>query len=62
MANLPAANYTDYALTLAKDFGNGLVLTVAATGTNATSGGFYTDVNGKFLGKSALVLGLKYSF
>ena len=62
VANLPTANYTDYALTLAKDFGNGLALTLAATSTNATGGGFYTDVNGKFLGKSALVLGLKYSF
>lgn len=62
VANLPTANYTDYALTLAKDFGNGPALSVAATGTNATSGGFYTDVNGRFLGKSALVVGLKYSF
>jgi uncharacterized protein (TIGR02001 family) len=62
VANLPAANYTDYALTLVKDFGNGLALSVAVTGTDATSGGFYTDVNGKFLGKSALVVGVKYSF
>ena len=62
VARLPAANYSDYALTLAKDFGNGLVLSVAATGTNAVKGGFYTDVNGKFLGKSALALGLKYNF
>ncbi len=62
VANLSAADYTDYALTLTKDFGNGLALSVAATGTDATKGGFYTDVNGKFLGKSALVVGLKYSF
>ncbi len=62
VANLPAANYTDYALTLAKDFGNGFVLSVAATGTNTNRGGFYTDVNGRFLGKSALVVGAKYSF
>ncbi len=53
-------NYTDYALTLGKDFGNGLSATVAAIGTDANKG-FYT-ANGKFLGKSALVAGLKYSF
>ena len=62
VSNLSVANYTDYALTLGKDFGNGLTASLAATGTNTTRGGFYTDVNGKFLGKSALVLGLKYSF
>jgi uncharacterized protein (TIGR02001 family) len=56
-----AGDCTDYALTLAKDFGNGLSATVAAIGTNADKG-FYTDTQGKYLGKSALVLGLKYSF
>jgi len=52
---------TDYSLTLAKDFGNGFSATVAAMGTNAEKG-FYTDTQGKFLGKSALVAGVKYSF
>jgi uncharacterized protein (TIGR02001 family) len=56
-----AGDYTDYALTLGKDFGNGLSASVAAIGTNADEA-FYTDLNGKFLGKSALVVGLKYSF
>ena len=56
-----AGNYTDLALTLAKDFGNGLVASAMATRTNANTG-FYTDTNGRYLGKSALVLGLKYSF
>ncbi len=54
-------NYTDYALTLGKDFGNGLSTTVAAMGTDADKP-FYTDTKGKFLGKNALVVGLKYSF
>lgn len=56
-----AGDCTDYALTLAKDFGNGLSATVAAMGTNADKG-FYTDTQGKYLGKGALVVGVKYSF
>ncbi len=56
-----AGNYTDYALTLGKDFGSGLIATVAAIGTNANKA-FYTDLNGKFLGKNALAVGVKYSF
>ena len=54
-------NYTDMSLTLAKDFGNGLVASAMATRTNADKV-FYTDTNGRYLGKSALVLGLKYNF
>jgi uncharacterized protein (TIGR02001 family) len=54
-------NYTDYALTFAKDLGNGLVLTVAGTATNAYTVQ-YTDYNNKTIAKSALVLGAKYSF
>ena len=60
-----AADYSDYALTLAKDMGNGLVVSAAAVST--TAGAFY--VNGpspygdtKAIGKSAAVIGLKYSF
>ncbi len=56
-----AGDYTDYALTLGKDFGNGLSATVAAMGTNANTV-FYRDPNGRFLGKNALVVGVKYSF
>ncbi len=56
-----AGDYTDYSLTLAKDFGNGLTASVAAIGTNAEKP-FYTDLNGKFLGDSALQIGVKYSF
>jgi uncharacterized protein (TIGR02001 family) len=56
-----AGDYTDYALTIAKDFGNGLAVSAAAIGTNANKS-FYTDAGGRFLGKSQLVVGLKYSF
>jgi uncharacterized protein (TIGR02001 family) len=55
------ANYTDLALTLAKDCGNGLVVTGALTHTDAERS-FYTDSNGRFLGRGALVLGAKYTF
>jgi uncharacterized protein (TIGR02001 family) len=56
-----AGDYTDYALTLGKDFGNGLSASLAAMGTNADKA-FYTDSKAKFLGDSAVVVGLKYSF
>ena len=54
-------NYSDVALTLSKDFGNGLVATAAALATNADRV-FYTDTRDRFLGKSTLALGVKYSF
>ena len=57
-----AGNYTDYSLTIAKDFGNGLALSGALIGTDAKNGGFYRDTNNKDLGKSTLVVGVKYSF
>ena len=53
--------YVDWSLTLSKDFGNGVVATLAATGTDAKRV-FYTDTNGRFLGKSAVEAGVKYSF
>ena len=56
-----AANYTDYSLTLGKDLGNGFSLSAAAVGTDASKTGYVTPDN-KFTGKSALVLGAKYSF
>lgn len=59
IAKTPGGSYTDYSLTVAKDFGNGISATAAVVGTNA--GGFYT-VNGKELGKDGVVLGVKYSF
>ena len=55
------ASYSDIALTLSKDFGNGFVATAAALATNADRV-FYTDTRGRFLGNSTLAVGLKYSF
>jgi uncharacterized protein (TIGR02001 family) len=58
--NVVNASYSDYALTLNKDLGNGLTASAALVGTNANEP-FYTLVN-KYNGKSGAVLGLKYSF
>lgn len=58
--NLDVATYTDYSLTGAKDFGNGLVVSLAVIATDADKG-FYS-AKGKQLGKTGPVLGLKYSF
>lgn len=64
-----AANYSDYALTLTKDFGNGWAVSIAAVGTDAKERGFYQTTpvasNGnlnRFLASNATVLGVKYSF
>ena len=56
-------DYSDYSLTLAKDFGGGLTATVAAYGTDANQT-FYSNSNGNnnFLGKSGVSVGIKYSF
>ena len=54
-------SYTDTALTLGKDLGNGLSASAAIIGTNAKTGS-YVSPAGKQLGKSGLVVGLKYSF
>lgn len=54
-------SYTDYALTLGKDFGNGIVATVAAVGTNAPLAA-YAAPGARRQGRDGLVLGLKYNF
>lgn len=57
-------SYTDYSLTVSKDF-SGLVLSAAAVGTNTkkvAGGPAYVSPKGKDLGKAALVLGVKYNF
>jgi len=56
-----SGDYTDYSLTLGKDFGNGLSASVAAIGTNA-SDAFYKVGTFDNLGKSTVAVGLKYSF
>ena len=65
VTNGTAADYSDYALTLAKDMGNGVVLSLAAVGTDAKDGGFYNSSfygTNRFYGKDGLVFGLKYNF
>lgn len=60
-----AGNYTDYSVTLNKDFGNGFSGSVAAVGTTGINEVFYTATNfgvNNFMGKSGLFVGLKYSF
>lgn len=55
------ASYTDYALTVSKDF-SGFLVSVALVGTDADKAFYSSPVNGKELGKAGLVLGVKYSF
>ena len=68
VANLSDATYSDYALALNKDLGNGLVLSATAYNTNAKIAGGYVvpaghgSDTGKNTGKSAVVLGAKYTF
>jgi uncharacterized protein (TIGR02001 family) len=52
------ASYTDYALTISKDF-NGLVPSLAIVGTDNDN---YRGRNNKNLGKAGVVLGVKYNF
>jgi uncharacterized protein (TIGR02001 family) len=56
------ASYTDYSLALGKDFGNGLSAFVSAVGTNADKSFYASGANGKFLGKTGAVAGIKYTF
>ena len=55
------SSYTDYALTVNYDFGNGLVASAAAIGTDAKKAAYFTPA-GKATGRDGLVLGLKYNF
>jgi len=56
------ASYTDYSLAVAKDLGNGLSVSATAVGTNADKTFYSSPVNGRTLGTSSLVLGVKYAF
>lgn len=60
--NLSVASYTDYALTLNKDFGQGFSASVAAVGTDASRSWYVNPATGQFMGKTALALGAKYTF
>lgn len=55
------ASYTDYAITLSKDF-SGLVVSAAVVGTDADKSFYSSPINGKELGKAGVVLGVKYNF
>ncbi len=59
--HLAISSYTDYSLTLAKDF-SGLVLSGAVIGTDADKTAYASPANGKFLGKTALVVSVKKTF
>ena len=65
VANNGDFSYTDYALTVSKDF-SGLVLSAAVIGAEtkkiAGTPAYASPANGKDLGKAGLVLGLKYNF
>ncbi len=56
-----ALSYTDVALGLNKDFGHGLSASATLVATNADKALYLTPA-GRFTGRTALVLGLKYSF
>jgi len=56
-----AGDYTDLALTLSKDFGNGFSATLAGLTTNANKP-FYTDQYGNYLGDKKITAGVVYSF
>lgn len=56
-----AGDYTDWSLSLTKDFGNGRSGSVAALTTDAKDS-FYKAGRFENLGKNAITVGLKYSF
>ena len=59
--NFSPASYTDYSVTVGKDFGNGFSASAAIIATDADDTMYFTPA-GKFTGRTGLVLGVKYSF
>lgn len=55
------STYTDYSLTASKDF-SGFVVSAGLVGTDADKGFYASPVNGKYLGKTSLVGGVKKTF
>lgn len=53
------ASYTDWSIGLGKDFGNGLTASLAYVDTDT---GAYVAPSGRNLGRSGVVLGVKYGF
>lgn len=54
-------SYSDYALTLGKDFGKGLSASLAVLATDAARADYQTST-GKFTGRTGVVAGIKYTF
>jgi uncharacterized protein (TIGR02001 family) len=61
VANNDAFSYTDYSLTLAKDFGKGLSATLAVVGTDTDKSAYHTS-GMQATGDTTVVAGVKYSF
>lgn len=61
LSNTPDGSYTDFALTLNKDLGDGLSASVAAISTNGKNNTFFTS-NGYNTAKNAMIVGVKYAF
>jgi uncharacterized protein (TIGR02001 family) len=61
IANADALSYTDYSLTLAKDFGKGLSATLAVLGTDADKN-LYVTSGGQSTADTGVVVGIKYTF
>ncbi|MET4576981.1 TorF family putative porin [Ottowia thiooxydans] len=59
--NNGAASYTDYSITVGKDFGNGFTASAAIVGTDADKS-LYVTPSGRFTGRTGLVVGVKYTF
>jgi len=55
------ASYTDYSVTLGKDFGKGLSASLQVVGTDANKT-WYATSTGKFTGRTGVVAGVKYTF
>jgi len=61
VANADSLSYTDYSLTLNKDFGKGLTGSLAVIGTNAEKN-LYMTSGGQGTAETAVVVGVKYTF
>jgi uncharacterized protein (TIGR02001 family) len=61
VAKAADASYTDYSLTLGKDFGKGFSASLQVVATDANKN-FYVTSGGKFTGRTGVVGGVKYTF
>ena len=61
VAKAAGASYSDYSLTLGKDFGGGFSASLQVIATDASKT-FYVTSDGKFTGRTGVVAGVKYSF